>query len=214
MRVRNDWSAFSARVAGHRADVRVRSEGGHDALDRVGSHHAIGVGEHEERSTRPGRPAHERALLADRLGVIEHLQPRLGRRHPLHQLRGAVVGAVVDCDHLQVRVAGAQQRLETALDHIALVLDSHEARHQRLPMNERWVLARVAVAHEGQVDDPAQRGQHEDAVEAEQRIDGQVVQPRREQHRQRSKGQQYHGAAQRPPALRARRAQEARPGRA
>ena len=182
-----------AGVAGDRADPRVPLEPLHHLRHRLGVDHAVGVGEDHELAERGGAGTHQRSLLAGRLLVAEQREPlRVLRRQLLQLLVRAVGGAIVDREHLDVRVALLEHRGDATADYVDVVFAGDEAGNERLLERDHLGPALRWVAVEGEGDEHHLGGgeEHEHAVDSEHRVVGEARQPQAEQDGDRSEAEE------------------------
>ena len=98
----------------------------HAARCGVGGEGHVGVGEEQDLAGGRVRPALGRMGLAEpsrrEFVDVQHLEPRVPGAQAFSDLPGAVGGAVVDVDHLIVRVAQDEERLQGPFDRALLVM--------------------------------------------------------------------------------------------
>ena len=97
---------------------------GHRAAERAGRHVDVGIGEQQPGPARLFRAQVQCMNLAQpvlgQLLDVDRQYPRIGHRHAVDDVGGAIRGAVVDEDDLQIGIVLRQDRTECRFERARL----------------------------------------------------------------------------------------------
>jgi hypothetical protein len=124
--------------------------------DGVGGVDHVGVDEEQQLAARAKTPLMQRPRLAEppgrRLLAGDDDEPRVLGGEARQDRAGGVGGAIVDDDHLELRIRLRQHPPHRPLDHPLLIPRRHDDRHEREPSRH----PRLQPRDEEEVDDHAE----------------------------------------------------------
>ena len=151
------------RRARHRRQHRRGLDPRHEKPDGVRVHVRVGVGDHHQLMPGALEPGVELLGLATVDGVTQHAQASIAARRLDRRRLGVVGGAVIEDEHLELRVVGPQRRPHAGRDHGFLVVRGNQDAHTgpaALRLQERIARAFLPQPEHEAAGDPQRRGGH------------------------------------------------------